>query len=304
MLEPTLAWISRRAYGVPGVWRVSERLRHKAAERWRQSPGRWRIIGDYRGDFRLRVDRASFIGSALYWRGYHSPEVDLLPRLLGPESVFIDLGANQGEFTVVAARCAVRGRVIAVEPAPTLRENLAVNLRLNGLENVTIVPSAISDSAGVMPLFVDERILEGYHNEGTASLWAGGVRGRTVGEVEVETLDAAVERLAVSRIDLIKIDVEGAELAVLRGGRRSLQRFWPVMLIELSEENFNIAGYTTAELLSELGGLGYEVFLLGLEGRERRIGPATTLPRVCNAICRPASELHVVRPGSGDGRRV
>lgn len=286
LLEPALAWISRRAYGVPGVWRASERLRRRAADRWRESGDRWTEIGDYDRDLRLRVDRSSFIGSSLYWRGYHSRETRLLPRLLGPDSVFIDVGANQGEFTLVAAKRARQGRVVAVEPVPALREDLAVNLRLNGFDHVTVVPVALADRPGTLTLFADHRTVEGFRNEGTASLWAGGGRREVVGEVEVDTLDRLVAKLALDRVDLVKIDVEGGELAVLRGGRESLRRFGPVILIELSEVNFRISGYGTQDVLAELSALGYEAFLLDAAGGERLIGPSTPLPPICNAVCR------------------
>ncbi len=287
-LEPSLAWLSRRLYHVPGLWRVSERLRRNAAERWRDSAGRWTVIADYEDGLRMRVDRASFIGSALYWRGYHSRETRLLRGFLGPESVFVDVGANQGEFTVVAARCARRGRVVAVEPTPELREHLARNVDLNGLENVTIVPSALADRPGTLPLFAQDAVVDGFRNEGTASLWAGRERGRLVADVRVETLDDLVARLALPRVDLVKIDVEGAERAVIGGAHDTLRRFAPLLLVELSDENFRTCGYATADLLADLSHLGYQAFLVDADGRERPIGRATELPRVCNALCRPA----------------
>jgi FkbM family methyltransferase len=287
--EPSLAWLSRRVYHVPGVWRVVERLRRTASERWRGSDRRWTVIGDYDRDLRMRVDRTSFIGSALYWRGYHSRETRLLRRLLGPESVFVDVGANQGEFTVAAAKRVPRGRVVAVEPAPELREDLAGNVERNGFRNVTIVPSALADRSGTLPLYAQEAVVDGFRNEGTASLWAGRERGRLVAEVPVETLDGLVARLALPRVDLVKIDVEGAERAVIAGAHETLRRFAPLMLVELSDENFLTCGYRTQDLLADLHGLGYDAFLVEADGRERRIGPTTGLPRVCNALCRRTS---------------
>ena len=124
------------------------------------------------------------------------------------DKTILDVGANIGTETVAFAQIVPRGRVVAIEPEARNLEWLERNTRLNALENVAIVPCAVSDRP--------EKIqLEGYHSGNTGLVHAvpskkGGIEGRTLDQVYL-----SLERPEVS---YVHIDVEGFEARVLKGG--------------------------------------------------------------------------------------
>jgi FkbM family methyltransferase len=192
----------------------------------------------------LRFNSAG--GRAGFGLGTWEPEVQAaLARLLQPGNVVFDIGAATGFYSIIAARCVgPGGTVVAFEPAP---ENLAAlrhNVGLNALENVEVIEAAIADDEGqavMVPEATDEVSLVMKRVE------AGPDNGSTV---EVTSLDAlrAAGRIPVP--DVIKMDVEGVEVEVLRGARDILAAHGPVLLIEVHERWTELApllkdaGYT------------------------------------------------------------
>src|SRR5579885_1779623 len=100
----------------------------------------WTVMCDFDGDLRLKIDRSSFIGSSIYWNGYSSlNELYLLGRLLEPHMVFVDVGANQGEFTLYAAKRLPAGKVLAFEPVEERYRHLIENVKMNGLRIYALI---------------------------------------------------------------------------------------------------------------------------------------------------------------------
>jgi len=286
-IDAFLACLTRRFRTVRGVWRISERLRRRFVRRYAAEGNPWTVVSDFKGALRLRVDRSSFMGSCIYWNGAFSPnELDLLERLLEPEMVFVDVGANQGELTILAASRVTRGQVLAFEPVESLHRQLLDNIALNRFRNVTAHRLALSDRPGRMPLFVDRRVTNGL-NEGTASFFSGGERTSPAEVVDVGVFDDVFEASGLRRLDVVKVDVEGAELFVLRGAARSLARHRPRLILELAEGNFEAAGYTTQDLLRLLATHRYELSVIGGGGRLTAISTASQVPRFCNILCVP-----------------
>ncbi len=145
----------------------------------------------------------------------HEPEIREIFNLK-PGDVVMDVGAHIGSYTVRAARMVGReGLVISLEPDPENFRLLMLNIKLNNINNVIVLPYAVSDKNGKIIL---HRSLEpGWHS-------IVRVPDRHIGDVEVHctTLDTIVNRLGLRKIDWLKIDVEGAEVSVLRGARRAL----------------------------------------------------------------------------------
>ncbi|MGH9315331.1 MAG: FkbM family methyltransferase [Vicinamibacterales bacterium] len=151
---------------------------------------------------------ACFIG------GYGPQETRLLDALLAPGMTVIDVGANWGYFTLVAASIVgPRGRVIALEPEPRLFDLLEQNLRLNGLSHATALREAATDRASTMALHTFD---ENCANWGVSSV-VRAQPGAVATTVAGRPLDAVVRDAGLASIHLVKIDVEGHELEVLAG---------------------------------------------------------------------------------------
>lgn len=162
------------------------------------------------------------------------PVQRVLEGALDEGTVFYDVGANVGFFTVIAARLVGRsGRVYAFEPVPRNLELLRANVRANQFDTVDVVERAVADRDGFETLRTTK-------NPGGASLARGAGRPPDVqAHVEVETvrLDGLVERGEIAPPDVVKIDVEGAELAVLRGMKSLLEDQAPDILYEIDDRD-------------------------------------------------------------------
>jgi len=145
---------------------------------------------------------------------YEPHKVAAVQRLLRSGGTFVDAGSNKGDFALIAARTAgPRGRVVAIEPSPANCRWIRRSVELNGYSNVELHELALSDAEGEAPLYLAER--SGWHSllpgEGAAVI------------VRTRTLDGLLEELSCPPPDMLKVDVEGAELAVLAGAVRTLE---------------------------------------------------------------------------------
>jgi FkbM family methyltransferase len=166
----------------------------------------------------------------------------------------VDVGANVGYYTLqAAALVGPTGRVLAAEPNPSMVRQLESNLALNGINNVTVADIALSDQDGTADFYFPETGCEAYGSLRPNSLF----RAASHSPVRTETLGTCLERLAFSSVDLIKLDVEGAELSVLRGAERVLATMKPVLIFEAAELFSQAFGHTVFDTLSYLNGFGY-----------------------------------------------
>jgi FkbM family methyltransferase len=257
--------------------------------------GQWRIHALLRDllkaniDCEIEVERAGirwllnpsdYVQSELFWLGerdrwdaYH------VKRLLPAGAVICDVGANFGYNSLALATFLERNCcVFAFEPNPEIRARLERNITMNHLDGViTVMPCALSDVPGFA------RMTGGKDNSGAAHICRDGET-----EVEVTTLDSISVKHKLSRLDFVKIDVEGFETNVLRGGEKCLNAFRPVLLVELMAEQLERAGSSPAELVSLLQDYGYTLHV----SRRKRLLPLTELPIssvVINVLCLPAT---------------
>jgi FkbM family methyltransferase len=175
--------------------------------------------------------------------------------------VFVDVGANDGYYTLFAARrVGSPGKVVAIEPSTRERVHLRRNIARNRLDNVTVVPIALGACHQVSALRLAHGVHAGHNTFG--SFAHEGVQADNLEQVDVETLDATATALGMDRIDFIKIDVEGAEASVIDGARRVLSTMRPMILLEINDTALRAQGSSAEALLSTLRAeFGYDVLV-------------------------------------------
>lgn len=178
---------------------------------------------------------------------------------LRPGDVVVDVGANVGDTCIVCAQSvAPGGTVYSFEPHPRVYGWLQDNVRLNALGNAVLANLALGEGEGTVAFSDDRRDdMNRVVGEGGGQL-----------HVPVRTLDATLPDL--DRIALLKIDVEGFEIFVLKGGTRTLAKTRAVH-IEVGQAHFAKYGYTTKDLLTLLDAAGFALFRLGHDREIERI---------------------------------
>ncbi len=242
----TLTTLLRRtSVDFPGRWRLE---RFAVSEMRAIGPSlRPRVVSTCDG-FEIWADPGEWVGQYIYATGrYEEGIVALMGRLLRPGDHFVDVGANVGYLTLVAARLVgPTGSVLAFEPLTTARTWLERNVALNNATQVTIRGDAVCDRTGTAVLNIGPA-----HHTSTSTLLAV-TTGQGGAVVPCARLDDVVS--VTPRVRLIKVDVEGVEHLVVEGARETLQTHHPDLIVELN-------GPDAAQALGRLGYTG-----LGLDG--------------------------------------
>lgn len=200
------------------------------------------------------------------FRNRFGPTVAALSRFIPRAGHILDIGANHGKFARNFARLHDRSCTVwCFEPLEynyTLLESVT-----SGFPNVRVFRTALSDKPGTAEFFVpfkpSKRILPGSAHLGTTS--DRGQFGTSTAPnvatltIPTDTLDALAQRENLTRLDFIKIDVEGAEILVFRGGRATLSRFKPPIYCELQPGRPECIGATVDQTIHELTTLGYQL---------------------------------------------
>jgi FkbM family methyltransferase len=168
---------------------------------------------------RVAVEPREMINRTLFLYGtFEISETRLIQALLRPGMTFLDVGANIGYYTLIGARLVgPAGNVHAFEPHPRIRERLRENVERNDYQNVVIHGDAIAASTGSVAFFASADV----QNQGTSSIVPGAGRAPSQSVASI-TLDDFAGTLNHRHIDLIKMDIEGAEVEAIRGGRNTL----------------------------------------------------------------------------------
>jgi FkbM family methyltransferase len=215
----------------------------------------------------------SSIEGMLLSQGFFQKAVfETMSAFVKPGSLVLDIGANVGAYAIPVARAFPGCEVHGFEPNPAmagrLRENIALNCMSSG-SNLQVMPFALSDAKGQMTLYAVTRI-EG--NPGLSSL-----REESLGTAGYEAIDVAVETLdglygdSPQAVSVIKIDVQGHELQVLRGGQRVIERSRAAIVFEHEDGLFADAAEAaavkaaTAAFLAEVGYRAYYISRFGAD---------------------------------------
>lgn len=267
-------------------------LKARLADRLARVPGRWAPVKGWsvatewlhryaHGDsgdvvhqsvygVKLRLDLRDYTQRVMYYDAYETHELNFMTAVLRPGDVVLDIGANVGLFTLVAAKAVgPTGSVHAFEPVPGNWERLEENVQLNGFTNVRLNRSAVRDRAGTVALSIDADMAS-TSGASTSSFFTVSQLADPVREVtaQAETIDDYARRQLVGQaIRLVKIDVEGSEPAVLAGMSEVLKAHRvDVLMLEVSLYGLHRSGSRIFDVVEPLRLAGYELYRLGVGG--------------------------------------
>lgn len=222
-----------------------------------------------------------------YW-GNDVGELRLLRRVLRPGMVFFDVGAYHGLYTIIARKIMHgSGTVVAFEPSPREFSRLHLHLRLNGIAGVRVEQFAVGAQRGNLTLFT---VLEGHR---TMNSLVRPPLDNPVSAVGVESiaLDEYVELNGVERIDVMKVDTEGAELQVFEGAKRLLSEYRPIMICEILDWVTKGWGYAAKEIAQHVQSHGYAWFDFHEDGSLSPHQLRETYPEVRNYLAVPSEKI-------------
>lgn len=256
-LEPYPGW------RFDAAWDKADPALQKRREIWSYFESRkldGPLVMDWHDGLRLRLHLGNDLSKQLFVGGCFEPnEFAFLSKMLRPGMTFVDVGANDGIYSLFASRrVGAAGQVWAFEPSRREFNRLKANLSLNRLANVHAFRVALSNHNGHAEL-----VVAGYGHEGQNTLGAfiyPGVDLLRKERVRVRKLDDVAAERQLRRLDVMKVDAEGAACLVLEGAERLLREMRPLLLLEWSGPTLQAHGTRGQQLRARLQSLEYRLY--------------------------------------------
>ena len=257
--------------------------------------GKQFVYDQYLGQFKVNIDTTYPIEVEMATGRYDLKTSAVLQKFITSDATVLDNGANVGALTLVMASLAPQGRVMAIEPGPSTFARLQANVELNPQLDkiVATYQLGIADQPGTLYWQEDANV------PGNAGLLSqAGVK------VKVESLDNFVPQLALDRLDFIKIDVEGMEYEVIKGGLDTIAKYRPILYYETLESFRSHRGFDIYnQIFQLLQDLGYRQFAIAPNARTIEVSNLDNLLSP-NTLAMPAEQVptkeSAEKSGSGD----
>ncbi|HLG86437.1 MAG TPA: FkbM family methyltransferase [Alphaproteobacteria bacterium] len=211
--------------------------------------------GGLRLEGRARFTRMAHLFKAVA-KQHHKELIPILRPVLPEDGIVFDVGAHAGQMAKLFARMAPRGRVYAFEPGAYALSILRPAVKLRGRGRITVEPIALGAEPGTLTLTTPIK-RSGSYGFGLSHLGFAGEGRSFRHEVEVDTIDRYVERHRITRLHLIKADIEGWELRMLAGARHTLATLKPALVLEAVDAYLSRAEDSRPALWRFLSDLGY-----------------------------------------------
>jgi FkbM family methyltransferase len=236
---------------------------------WAGEPVTVEVTTKDRGKMKLELD--DIMQFPIFYNLFEAQYDNVVKALLKDSDITIDVGGNVGQYALLFAEHSKK--VYTFEPMPKMIGRLEHHIQLNQLEQkLILIPKALSKAAGILKFELPESA-----NSGTASTVLGRVANSDqIIEVEAMTFDDFADSENINgRVDLIKIDIEGAEFFAIQGMKRTLSSsHQPILILEMNDEMMGLAGYSANDVQVFLSSFGYEPYEItkrGLRGPDRII---------------------------------
>ena len=290
LIYRVLALIGR---GVGGIrpFRLMNSLRQKA---WVEPPAAcefW-LVRDCWGA-RLRLHPYYLIDHHIISQGTYDKTLHrFIDRNVLPGMTVLDIGANIGSVTTHFANAVgSSGKVVAFEPVGGLRARLMENVDRNGFGWVTAEALGIWKENCGDAAFNISKVNSENHGRSTLSSHSRGSDTETIVTV---TLDSYCEDKKINSIDIIKMDIQGAEFAALEGAGATLARMRPILLTEVSPTDLLEFGATSKQYLEKIEGLGYSCHKItrsGTVGERLVVAEVKDNAHFSNVVCIPTNKI-------------
>ena len=203
----------------------------------------------------LELDQSDPVASGAIALGvYERYESELFRSKIKPGMAIIDIGANLGYYTAIASHLTgEKGLVVAFEPEPNFFKLLSRNISRNNMKNVACFELAIAEKNGLTNLYLSNE------NKGHNSIIRSEELKASV-QVKTTTLDNFLDFQKITKVDIIKMDIEGAEIMALEGMRNTLIKHMPLLFLEFSPHSIIKINRNPVDFLSTIQEIGYSIF--------------------------------------------
>ena len=258
----TNAYIKLYELRFPLIWRLEKVLRNILKKNWKsdvieRGGLKWLI-----SDLNIDVENALLLNYK-----YDNETFEFVKEKVKDGDVCVDIGANVGFFTVHLANIVgTKGKVYAFEPSPIHSKKLKTNIELNGFKNVILSTKAIGKNKGQISHF--------------SSVTSGSLNPKLVINpseaietlVEISPLYSEINESDINKIKIIKIDVDGSEMDVLKGADSILSKTNAYLIIEIWETGINEVGEKLEEIIEYILSFNYKVYInKRLESNSKKI---------------------------------
>ena len=229
--------------------------------------GKWNLF--------YKISPGSVLDNIIEERGtYDEAILNSLMDLVPKNGIVFDIGANVGGLTLPFAKtCVPNGKVFAFEPDIEVRKQLLENIRINKLENIIVNPIALQDSLKTKSVTLFKRRAihdDGRTNKGLSTIEKNPTYVQSEETVKADTIDNFANQNDIAKIDVMKIDVEGADYKVLLGGKNTIEKDIPIIIYEFSPVIDNLIGENNTKKCYEfLEKIGYTQIQISFDKKNR-----------------------------------
>ena len=212
--------------------------------------------------FYMLLNPTEHIQQQLFWYGYYEKDLsDLLKKMLRSNDVFIDIGANIGYFSLLSAKILPSIKVFSFEPVKDLFQKMNENFSLNDSKNIVAISAAVGEMNEQRELYLSTP-----DNLGMSSFQQPENYSGRREKVKVISIDDWFKTSGLTKINLIKLDIEGSELAALKGMRAVLEEQRPVLIVEINPETLLQFELKPVDIYNYLNQFNFEGFLISENG--------------------------------------